>query len=53
MRVNREDEFRDGLDRYLRSIKMKILAFQEKNDLKDFLERKMKVELIFLLSPIV
>jgi len=29
-RVNREDEIRDGLDRYLRSIKMKILAFQKK-----------------------
>lgn len=37
-RVNREDGFKDGLDRDLSNIKMKIMAFQGKNDPEAYLE---------------
>jgi hypothetical protein len=38
---------RDGVDRNLGSIKMKIPSFQGRNDPKAYLEWKKKIELIF------
>jgi hypothetical protein len=38
MWVDRENGFWDGLDRDLDNIKIKILVFQGKNDLKVYLE---------------
>lgn len=46
-KVDREDGFQDGLDRELGSIKMKILAFQGKNNLEAYLEWEKKIELMF------
>jgi hypothetical protein len=46
-RVDRENGFRDSLDRDLGGTKMKILVFQNKNNLKAYLEWEKKVKLIF------
>lgn len=45
--VDSENGFWDGFDRDLDNIKIKILVFQGKNDLKVYLEWEKKVELIF------
>jgi hypothetical protein len=51
--VNKENGFWDGLDRDLDNIKIKILVFQGKNDLKVYLEWEKKGWVDFLLSPLL